>query len=75
MDRGADINALDVFNRNPIYYACWRNHLNLARYLHSRGADIEICDIDGNSIRDAARDWGHDEIVGFLDECKSVVYC
>lgn len=40
IDAGTDINAVDELGRQPLYYACAHNHIELARYLLDHGADV-----------------------------------
>jgi ankyrin repeat protein len=66
LDHGSNVNALDRFNRNPMYYACWRNHIELAQYLHSKGGMLDIRDTDGFTIYESAQEWGHESILEFI---------
>jgi len=40
LDRGANVNAGDVYNRTPLYLAAWNGHTEVARILIDRGANV-----------------------------------
>ncbi len=49
---GADIHAKDDTGRAPIYYAAWHytTKLDVLRYLHQRGAAVDVVDSDGMTM-------------------------
>jgi ankyrin repeat protein len=60
------LDAVDYEGRNAFHYACWRNHLELAKYLQGRGIRVNVTDKQGRTALDDARNWGHDQIVAYL---------
>ena len=46
VDRGADVDARDEFQRTPLHEACGNGHMELAMALVDRGADVDAEDDD-----------------------------
>ena len=54
VDRGADVDAIDVNQYTPLHRACVNGHMKLAMALVDRGADIHARDIDQRTPLHAA---------------------
>mmetsp|Transcript_5427 Transcript_5427/g.16096 ORF Transcript_5427/g.16096 Transcript_5427/m.16096 type:complete len:304 (-) Transcript_5427:62-973(-) len=42
LERGAEVDRVDMLRRTPLYLACARGHVDVATLLIDRGADIEL---------------------------------
>lgn len=55
LDLGAQIDSQqNPLLQTPIHLACRFNHLEIVRRLVEKGADLSLCDVDGNSPMDEA---------------------
>ena len=57
LDRGAFVNALDIAEYTPLFYAAHQGNFEIARMLFERGAaiDVRVRDMVGTSLHWAAR--------------------
>ena len=44
IDRGADVNTVDMYGRTPLHNACINSHLDMVQLLIDRGADVNVAD-------------------------------
>ena len=65
-------NKKDEFGYTPLKYACEYGHLSIAQYLLSKGANIKIKDLNGNSLIHFASKGGLLSIVQYLIEKQNV---
>ncbi|KAJ3256726.1 phosphate system positive regulatory protein pho81 [Boothiomyces macroporosus] len=49
VERGGDINAVDVYGRTPLHYSCLYGHDEVTLFLLSKGANVNAIDRDENS--------------------------
>jgi uncharacterized protein len=67
LDQGADVNAKTRYNSTPLFFACDRGHLEVAKLLIERGANLNVKD---NFYNASALSWAmskkHDAIVELL---------
>lgn len=54
LNRGAEINARDASGRTPLFYAVQQGHIEMAKVLVFKGADINVKDHRGVTIRSLA---------------------
>ena len=64
---GADVNQRAEDGSCPLMNAIYKGHMAIVRFLLKNGADGRRM-INGSSLKDLARQWGHDEICDVLDE-------
>ena len=48
VDRGADVDARDVYQITPLHYACNNGNMELAMALVKKGANVFVVNIDGD---------------------------
>ena len=69
LDNGADVNTKTRYDSTPLFFACDRGHLEIARLLIERGANLNVKD---NFYSATALSWAmskkHDAIVSLLVE-------
>ena len=69
LDEGANVNARTRYDSTPLFFACDRGHLEIARLLIERGADLNVKD---NFYNATALGWAmskkHDDVVALLVE-------
>jgi ankyrin repeat protein len=69
LDDGADVNARTRYQSTPLFFACDRGHLEIARLLIERGADVNVKDTFYNA---SALTWAmskkHEPLVALLVE-------
>jgi len=69
LDEGANVNARTRYDSTPLFFACDRGHIEIARLLIERGADLNVKD---NFYSATALGWAmskkHDDIVALLIE-------
>ncbi|KXN83651.1 Acyl-CoA-binding domain-containing protein 2 [Leucoagaricus sp. SymC.cos] len=63
-----NLNELDEFGYTPLHLAADRGHLDIVKFLLSKGAERSIKDSDDMTALDLARIVGHHEIVSVLSE-------
>lgn len=68
IELGADVNALDIENRSPLYFACLNNLVNIAKLLIEKGANKEVVSKKGYTPLKIACFKGHVNIVKLLLE-------
>ena len=69
LDSGADANSpTDTWDRTPLYAACYNRHVDAARLLLARGADIEAKTAWNDTSLDIAKREGHKAVVALLEE-------
>ncbi|MEE9443648.1 MAG: ankyrin repeat domain-containing protein [candidate division Zixibacteria bacterium] len=66
LDRGADLEAIDVDGDTPLMGAAIRGHSEIFKMLLSRGADVDILNINENGVLHYAAMGGSVEIVDLL---------
>jgi ankyrin repeat protein len=55
LEYGADVNSQsNPRQETPLLLACRFNHINVVKLLLEKGADISLCDVDGNTALDDA---------------------
>ena len=65
LQNGADVNGADL-GWTPLHYACWKGHLEVARFLLDSGATLHAIDKkDRTPLHHACR-YGHLEVARFL---------
>ncbi|XP_071126835.1 putative ankyrin repeat protein RF_0381 [Mytilus edulis] len=62
----ADITMSDNRNRTSLHIACEEGHKPVIEYLVQKGANISVCDVDGNSLLHMACVPGKREVVELL---------
>ena len=69
LDKGADVNTKTRYDSTPLFFACDRGHLEVARLLIERGANLDVHD---NFYNASALSWAvskkHDAVVELLIE-------
>ncbi len=69
LDEGANVNARTRYDSTPLFFACDRGHLEIARLLIDRGADVNVKD---NFYNASALTWAmskkHEPLVALLVE-------
>ena len=65
-DPSTDLNALDEAGRSPLHIACLYGHVDIAKYLRTKGAAINNDDDSGNTPLHYAAMNGHIQLVQFL---------
>ncbi len=69
LDEGANVNARTRYDSTPLFFACDRGHLEVARLLIERGADVNVKD---NFYNASALGWAmskkHESLVALLIE-------
>jgi palmitoyltransferase ZDHHC13/17 len=66
LDRKADINVQDANGCTPLVIATQHNHQDCVVYLIRNGADVTLCDNNGDSAIHWAAYKGYIEMVGLL---------
>ncbi|TDA41701.1 MAG: hypothetical protein DSO07_03190 [Thermoproteota archaeon] len=66
LDRGADVNAKDIFGDTPLHIAARNGHLDIVKLLLERGADVNARNESGDTPLTAAAANGHLDVVRFL---------
>lgn len=54
VEKGADVNAVDLSNATALHLAIWRDHTDIALYLLERGASTKAMSLDGMTPSDIA---------------------
>ena len=67
LDHGADINEKDYYDSTPLICATFMNNITTARFLISRGADINCEDRSGRLVNESIRENSHGCISLALD--------
>ena len=44
VEKGANLEAQDQFNKTPLYLACYNNNIDIVKYLVEKGANLEAKD-------------------------------
>lgn len=69
LDEGADVNAKTRYDSTPLFFACDRGHLEIARLLIERGASLNVKDNFYNATAlGLALGKKHDDVVALLIE-------
>jgi hypothetical protein len=66
--KGADVNARNQAGETPLHVAARRNQAEMIRFLASKGAEGGATNRGGNTALDRAREGGHQEAAGALEE-------
>ena len=66
VERGANVNAVDEFDRTPLMMAAFGGHSDIARSLIAAGAKLDVTAKYGQTALQFAREGGHQEIVNLL---------
>ena len=78
-DFDIDYNALDDMDSTALYLACLGGHFEVVKYLldNSRnyGIDISKEDIDQLTAEDAAREFGHQDILDLFEMHQQLDVC
>lgn len=68
--KGADVNARDPLGWTPLLLAISVGNIDLVKLLLEKGADARIRTRKGESARDLAKKYGHEEIMALFPEIK-----
>jgi len=69
LDAGADINAISDAGNTALLWYTYSGYLDGIKLLVSKGADINICNIDHNNAVNIAEHFHHDsELLKYLDK-------
>jgi hypothetical protein len=66
--KGADVNARNQAGETPLHVAARRNQAEMIRFLASKGAEVGATNRGGSTALDCAREGGHQEAAGALEE-------
>ncbi len=68
LDQGVNVNVKDQQGATPLAHAAWFGHIDAAKLLIERGADVNAkkTSADGSSVMELATMKGHKDIVGLL---------
>ena len=70
LDRGADVNRGDDCGQTPLWVACLKGHLDVARLCLERGADANRATEKGTTPLAIAQKKGHAAVVALLEEVR-----
>ena len=70
---GVNLEAKDIQDRAPFYFACTEGDLKTIKYLYDRGCDINNKSRLGRSALSKACYLGLVEVVAFLMECPGII--
>ena len=68
LDRGADINARNIWGSTPLHASTFMGRIEVVRVLLERGADVGAVDKQGRTPFSLAKKYGYDEIMKLLSE-------
>jgi len=68
IDSGADVNAKREYGENPLQYAAWKGHTEIAAFLIERRADVNARDRFRRVPLHFAARWGNIEVAKLLIE-------
>ena len=63
---GTDVDAMDKWDRIPLFYAAYKGHKEVAELLIAKGADLNAKTKNGNTALDLAIQYNQSEIADFL---------
>ena len=66
IDKGANVNANDIWGGTPLQSAADTNHLEIAALLLHRGAHVNAKDVSGSTALSGASAYGHAEMIRLL---------
>lgn len=69
VEKGANL-ELACFDKTPLMYAVKYGHLEMAKYLLEKGADIDKISVEGKTALDYAKKYNHPEIESYLKAYK-----
>ncbi|MBV0900018.1 MAG: ankyrin repeat domain-containing protein [Wolbachia endosymbiont of Fragariocoptes setiger] len=67
IDMGADVHAVDFYNKRPLHYAAESDSLEIVKLLIMAGANPQAVDHNGKTPSDLAKEKGHTNIVSYLE--------
>lgn len=70
INAGSDIDATDISNRTPLFYAASKNMLDVVSFLIEHGADIHIKDNDGFDACSFFRRIHNHPIASYIEKTK-----
>ena len=68
IEQGGDINVKTNYGSTPLHNASYQGHLEIVKYLLSKGANKEIRRSDGDSPLDFAKEKKYKEIIYLLTD-------
>ncbi|KAF3067880.1 Ankyrin repeat domain-containing protein 50 [Trichoderma lentiforme] len=60
--KGADVNAIDKYNRTALFYAAWNGHVSIVKRLLKAGARVDMMDTIGGTPISYALCYGQEDI-------------
>lgn len=69
VEKGANL-ELACFDKTPLMYAVKYGHIEMAKYLLEKGADIDKISVEGKTALDYAKKYNHPEIESYLKAYK-----
>ena len=67
LDKGADVNKQDNNGQAALHRAAVKGHVGISKSLLANGANIDLCDNTGGLHYIDACDYGHLDVVQYLD--------
>ena len=68
IERGSNINAVDHSGWPAVFYAAWNTNIKMLNLLIDNGAQLDVKDDNGVSIKEIAEAKGAIEILGLLEK-------
>jgi ankyrin repeat protein len=70
IEKGISVNTANSKGQTLLHYALIYHQIGIAKFLISKGANIDIADNSGKKVRDLVSD--NQEIQAYFDECNSL---
>ena len=68
LDNGADVNRATKDGVTPLWIACGRGHVDVARLMLKKGAEVDQADNNGWTPWGVAKCGDHDAVVALLEQ-------